>query len=238
MVGFGMILGAAPVLLFSRGSAKTTITGASAAAAWIPLVTGAAMVFIGTLSKVLTTALLGHSMDPLSRHVIAGRKTAIRKGDFVVFHLGARPHKGVDAFFKWMGDAFEEICDELEAHPEYGCLGSEQFFGVTGGLLVQYWASLDALNAYARNKSNTHASPWAKLMKKGRESSDYGFYHEAFEVKDGKYDAIYVNCPPMLLGNCLGVELASCDGQYSSAAGRAGKTDGSDYPTDLGNPDY
>lgn len=196
-----------------------------------------AMMVGGTFVRAILSRM-GLYTDPITKQVVRGRKTALVKGDFVVFHLGSRANRHVDGFYKWMGDAFEEMGRELEDNPDSGCLGSETYVGVTGTLLVQYWKSLDHLNAWARSSTNSHSGPWAKLMKMGRESADYGFWHEAFEVKAGKYDAIYVNCPPMLLGNCRNVELEQASGKMSSAAGRAGKSDGTDYPTHIGKPDY
>lgn len=190
----------------------------------------------GTVVTAILTRL-GLYTAPLARKVERGRKMARIKGDFVVFHIGACPNRAIDGFLKWMGDAMEEMLEELEEHPELGCLGGETFVGTTGALVIQYWRSIDQLNAYARNKNNKHASAWTKLMKKGRETADYGFWHETFEVKSGQYESIYVNCPPMLLGNCRETELVQLAGKYNSAAGRAGK-DGNDYPEHLGKPDY
>lgn len=171
--------------------------------------------------------------DPLTKLVVPGRKTVDIKGDFVVFHIGARAHKKLDQFFREMGDAFREMLQELEENPSLGCLGSEQFVGVTGFFIVQYWRSLDQLNAYARSSTNRHASAWAKVMRVVRKSNDYGIWHETFEVKEGNYECIFGACPPMMLGNCHQTSLIDCKGRNKSAAGRAGKTDGSDYPEEL-----
>lgn len=191
----------------------------------------------GTVATAIASRL-GLYTDSLTKSVVRGRKMAKIDGDFVVFHIGARPNRHIDGFMKWMGDAMGEMLKELEHCPELGCLGGESFVGPTGTLLVQYWRSLEELNAYARNSTNKHSSPWAKLMKKGRESPDYGFWHESFLVKDGNYESIYVNCPPLMLGNCHAADLVQIEGANTSAAGRAGKSDGSDYPEHLGKPDY
>ena len=76
-------------------------------------------------------------------------------------------------------------------------------------------------------------------MKAGRESTKYTFWHESFEVKNGNYEAIFVNSPPMFLGNCHGSKIVPATGNMKSAAGRAGKTDGSDYDEKtFGKADY
>ena len=105
-------------------------------------------------------------------------------------------------------------------------------------MTVQYWKSLEHLTAYARNMNGQHASPWAKLMKMGRECPDYGFWHEAFIVRGGEYETIFVNCPPMMLGNCHETKLVQLEGKNNSVAGRAGRSDGNDYATEIGQPDY
>jgi hypothetical protein len=225
MVGAGLVLGAAPGIPFGWIS-------------WIPFLIGATMVVVGTLARVLLTALTGKSSDPLTRLVVRGRKTAVIEGDFVVFHIGARPNKQLDQFYKWMGEATDAMLKEQEENPDIGCLGTEMYFGRKGGILIQYWRSTDHLNKFARSRTNSHAGPWAKLMAKARENADYGFWHEAFEVKAGKYDTVYINCPPMLLGNCRSVNLVQAEGKMQSGAGRLGKTDGSDYPSEIGKPDY
>jgi hypothetical protein len=184
---------------------------------------------------------LGRNTDPLTARVVPGRKTAHLKGDFVVFHIGGRANVGIDGNFKWMGDAMEAMQKELEENSEeLGCLGTENYMGThgQGTLSVQYWKSLDHLNAYARSSAGKHTGAWAKLMKMGRNGADYGFWHEAFQVRNGEYDTIYVNCPPLLLGNAKGAKLGQCKGRMKSAAGRAGKTDGSDYAKEFGTPDY
>jgi hypothetical protein len=45
-------------------------------------------------------------------------------------------------------------------------------------------------------------------------------------VHRGEADAIYINMPPMGLGNCIGAELVKADGHRASARGRMGETKG------------
>lgn len=107
-----------------------------------------------------------------------------------------------------------QILRELQSLPkETGCLGikltseffilpfflfnsegSEVYYGADGigSLIVQYWRSLDHLNAYARSQSNKHYGPWKELYAIGKKSTNLGFWHEAFEVKAGKYECVYV----------------------------------------------
>ena len=119
-------------------------------------------------------------------------------------------------------------------------MGGEYFQGAAnqGPLCIQYWRTPEDLNRYARSRINQHAGPWANLMKKGRETTAYGFYHEMFLVKGGQYECIYINCPAMLLGNCHDTTLVPATGKNSTAAERAGRQEMTDYPKDIGDPDY
>jgi hypothetical protein len=178
---------------------------------------------IGSTLLKNVLARLNLYKDPLTKLVLPGRKHAEIEGDYVVFLIGARANKVVDGYFKWVGDAFKEMIDELESDPSLGYLGSESFVGDTGTLSVQYWKTAKELNAWASG-SMKHSLPWKNLMKKGRECSDYGFWHETHEVKAGRYETVYVNMPQMMLGNCKNVKLADIvsSHRYNTAAGRMG----------------
>lgn len=193
--------------------------------------------YVKTTNEQVLCIVQAETVDPITKLVVPGRKTPRIEGDFVVFLIGSRPNRAIDKFYKFMGDAMSSIMKELEEHPD--CLGTEgSFVGSAGTLMVPYWKSQEALNEYARSASNHHAHPWAKVMAMGRECPDYAFWHETFLVKDGNYEAIYVNSAPIMLGNCKGVTLEDCKGRMATAAGRTGKTDGSDYPKELGEPNY
>lgn len=128
-------------------------------------------------------------------------------GSFVVFLIGARPNRNIDSFFKFMGDSMEAMITELEDNDTLGYIGSESFVGTTGTLIVQWWKDVESLNAWASSTMRSHHGPWAKLAKMGMKSTDYGFWHETYKVEARNYESIYVNCPPMMFGNCKGVKL-------------------------------
>jgi hypothetical protein len=158
-----------------------------------------------------------------------GRRAARTKKDFVVFLIGIRPN------FPWKlspnlldaGKAMEEIQKELKGKPEIGCLGSESFVGShthsSTLLLVQYWESADHLEKYAQSSSNSHYGPWKKLMILGKKSPELGFWHETFVVRNGDYEAIYVNCPLFGLANARGVSTEAAARGLSTMRGRLGK---------------
>jgi len=168
-------------------------------------------------------AYMGLYTDPLSQLVLKGRYEAKmmsqkngkietpdnnnEEDSFVVFLIGARPHRNVDGFFKWMGDAMETMIRELEDNETLGYIGAEIFAGTTGFMTVQWWKDVESLNTWASSNMRSHKGPWAKLAKMGAKSADYGFWHETYKVNAGNYESIYVNCPPMMFGNCKGVTL-------------------------------
>lgn len=218
LVGTGVIVGAAL-------SKLDDVPG------YAPLALGVAMV-----APTIAMFLLRRSglfKDALEKRIVPGRKHAVIKGDFVVFHIGARANHKIDGFLNWMGQAMNKMQQELEENPQLGCLGIENYVGPTGTISVQYWRSQEQLNAWSRSATASHKSPWLKLAKTGFKSTNYAFWHETFLVKDGEYETIYVNCPPMLLGNARGVHLVDASGKRRTAAGRSGKSDGKDIPEDI-----
>jgi Domain of unknown function (DUF4188) len=125
-----------------------------------------------------------------------GRWTSRIDGDFVVFLLGAEVHEPEQA-----GQATEllmamvDMLAELEQDPTKGLLGYQVFGGV-GGVIVQYWRSFEALEAYAKNPAAKHAPVWRAWNKLAAgERSSAGIWHETFQVSAGSYEAIYENMP-------------------------------------------
>ena len=57
-------------------------------------------------------------------------------------------------------------------------------------------------------------------------SDHIGFWHESFKVHAGEYEAIYINCPQILLGKAG--TLVKAEGKRNTARGRLGITDGMD----------
>lgn len=81
-----------------------------------------------------------------------GRWTAEIDGDFVVFLIGAAVYDSVAApdatrLLMTMG----QMLEELVADPSKGLLGFTTHGEGVKSVIVQYWRSFDALEAYARN---------------------------------------------------------------------------------------
>lgn len=88
-----------------------------------------------------------------------------------------------------------DMLAELEGDPTKGLLGYQVFGGV-GGVIVQYWRSFEALEAYARNPSAKHAPVWRAWNKLAEgERAAGGIWHETFQVSAGRYEAVYQNMP-------------------------------------------
>jgi hypothetical protein len=126
-----------------------------------------------------------------------GRWTAQLDGDFVVFLIGAAVHDPgaagpAGALLMQMVD----MLAELEQDPSAGLLGY-QVFGDTGGVIVQYWRSFEALEDYARNPGARHAPVWRawNTLAEG-DLAAAGIWHETFKVPAGAYEAVYANMPP------------------------------------------
>jgi hypothetical protein len=129
-----------------------------------------------------------------------GRWTAELDGDFVVFLIGAAVHDPeAESEAPALLTAMVGMLEELAADPSYGLLGFTGFGGPgEGGVIVQYWRSFDALEAYARNPRAEHAPIWRAWNRLAtQERGAAGIWHETFRVRAGEYEAIYQNMPVM-----------------------------------------
>ena len=150
--------------------------------------------------------------------VIKDRMCAQVDGEAVVFLIGLRFNK-LWKIHKWLPVvmAMPKMLGELEQKPDLGLLGYHQWFGRTV-ILVQYWRSVEQLNAYAKNRDSAHLPAWRAFNRAVGKSGDVGVWHETYHVKEGTYEAIYVNMPPFGLGKATKSVPAS--GRKESAAGR------------------
>ncbi len=131
--------------------------------------------------------------------VQSGRWTADLDGDFVVFLIGAMVHDpAVATEASGLLMAMANMLDELEGNPSQGLLGYTRHGEAGSGVLVQYWRSFEALEAYSRNPGARHAPVWRAWNRLAAEDrSAAGIWHETFKVNAGSYEAIYQNMPVM-----------------------------------------
>lgn len=160
--------------------------------------------------------------------VVPRRMSAKLDGDFVVFLIGARLNQWWRLReFKWVGDAMRAMLAELEKRPESGFLGYESWLSLRP-VLIQYWRSPEHLMAYARSKSEQHYPAWVRFNRELSKHASVGIWHETYMVPAGRYECVYNNMPPFGLGR-VGTPVEA-SGQHTTAAGRLGRSDGSDAP--------
>jgi hypothetical protein len=150
--------------------------------------------------------------------VIPQRMTAALDGEVVVFLIGMR----INHFWKvhkwWpVAMAMPRMVRELLAKPELGFLHAESWFGRTT-IMVQYWKSFEALEAYAKNRDGEHLPAWAAFNRNVASNGDVGIWHETFVVRPGSHETFYNNMPPF--GLARATRAVPISGRRESAAGR------------------
>lgn len=148
--------------------------------------------------------------------ILQERLSAEIDGEFVVFLIGMRVNKfwNIPAWLP-VFLAMPRMLRELQAHPELGLLGG-QFHGQT---LIQYWRSVEHLNAYAANRDHTHLPAWRAFNQMARKSvGAVGIWHETYHVKPGQYETVYFNMPVFGLGRAG--TLVPASGHRQTAKGR------------------
>jgi hypothetical protein len=151
------------------------------------------------------------------------RHTAKIEGDFVVFLIGARvvkPWRLITAFK--VARAMMRMVKELEANPQLGYLGQEQWPGRTG-IQVQYWRSRKHLMDYAQARDSTHLPAWRHFNQVVAKTNAVGIWHETYLVRAGEYECIYGNMP--LFGLAKAAQRVAVEGKLDTAAGRLGLSD-------------
>ncbi|KAL1841769.1 hypothetical protein VTJ49DRAFT_6607 [Mycothermus thermophilus] len=137
----------------------------------------------------------------------------------VVFHIGVRFHHPLSAagtpHARELG-AYFQACHTtlLSEAKKYGCLGGSTYRSEGADnnnvfLSVYYFRDLEGLERFAREKEGVHMKAWKwyeSLAKDGggdvmdSPARHFGIFHETFCVPAGKWETLYVNMPPTLLG--------------------------------------
>ena len=140
---------------------------------------------------------------PYSADIIRTKYTARFDGDFVVFLIGARPNTA-NPFNKCtaeVGKAFQSMVEELENDATLGYLGGDSYIGMntrkSANFMVQYWRSYEALQKWTHTRMGVHMKVVEKYMKEDRIAGINGIWHETYKIRDGEYETIYANMPPM-----------------------------------------
>ena len=123
------------------------------------------------------------------------RMTANFEGDFVVFIIGMRINR-FWKFHKWIpvAKAMPKMLKELSQKPESGFLGFQNFGGIPP-VMIQYWKSFEALEAYAKDRDGFHYPAWKAFNTRIKSNGDVGIWHETYKVSSGAYECVYNNMP-------------------------------------------
>lgn len=130
-------------------------------------------------------------------NVVAGRMSADIEGDFVVFLIGMRfnrPWHLIKSLFAFT--AMPKMLTHLRNHPEAGLLHAMLCFGPDGPMVIQYWRSMEQLEAFARDARAPHHPAWKTWNRLvGYQKPYVGIWHESYQVKAGSYECLYGNMP-------------------------------------------
>lgn len=132
-------------------------------------------------------------------NVQAGRYTANFPNDFVVFFIGMRINHvwRVNEWVPVMRAAFA-MTKELKDLPDTPLLESRTMLSVTDWrmpMFIQYWRSLEDLEAWANSKHRTHRPAQQEFFRRTAYNGHVGVWHETFGVQAGQFEAIYANMP-------------------------------------------
>jgi len=156
--------------------------------------------------------------------IIQKRMTADMDEEFVVFLIGMRVNKPWK-IHRWLpvAMAMGRMLNELMAQDNSDLLHAESWGGRTT-IMVQYWRSFEALEAYAKNPDQNHLPAWGKFNKLISSNGDVGIWHETYSIKPGNFEVVYNNMPAFGLGKAT--QLAPASGRRKSARDRMSVTTG------------
>jgi Domain of unknown function (DUF4188) len=150
-----------------------------------------------------------------------GYVTAELEGDFVVFLIGMRVNKWWK-LHKWLpvAAAMGPMLRELMQHRDLGLLHFSTWLGPRGPMVVQYWRSVEQLEAFAKDPGLTHRPAWKRWNKTVGHSGDVGIWHESYVVRDGTFEVLYGNMPTFGLA-AAGAPVPLTRGTRTATARRA-----------------
>jgi hypothetical protein len=175
---------------------------------------------------------------PDSQHDTAGpierKVTADRSEEFVVFHIGVRINT-LWKLHRWLPIVLiaPRIVREPVSDSEPGLLESRTVVGpgIRNLGFVQYWDSVDALRDYARDSDRLHGPAWQEFSEDGtKDDAAVGIWHETYVIDPDEYETVYNNMPPHGLAARNGTDIVPASDRRTTAAGRLGRTDGTDTP--------
>lgn len=149
------------------------------------------------------------------------RLTVIPDETFVVFLIGMRVNRWWLVPVWWgVAMAMQRMLRQLAADPDMGLLHEESWLGRTT-ISVQYWRSLDHLQAYAHARDKAHAAVWKQWARSWGLGGAVGIWHETYVIEPGRTENVYVHMPPFGLGAAGGLVPATDD--LATATQRMGR---------------
>ena len=142
------------------------------------------------------------------RAIVRDRTTAPTDGKpFVVFLIGMRVNR-LWAFPKWfwVASAMPPMIKELYQHPELGFIAGEFLVNWRGVTSLQYWRSVEELQAYAGARNREHFPAWTEFYRRIGRDGSVGIWHETYRIDPGAVETIYVNMPAWGLSRAFGRE--------------------------------
>ena len=111
---------------------------------------------------------------------------------------------------------------ELYKNPELGFLSARTEMAGRTITVIQYWKSLEALEAYASNSEQKKRPAWTSFYKRStRGTGAVGIFHETYVVRPGEVESLYVDMPADFgLGGAVGA--TAINAQKETARERKG----------------
>ncbi|MEU4288308.1 DUF4188 domain-containing protein [Kribbella sp. NPDC026596] len=149
--------------------------------------------------------------------VLEGRQTAAYDGDLVVFLIGFRVNS-VRKVREWLpvANAMGPMLRQLSKDPASGLLGFRTLPTWRGVTMIQYWESIEKLQAFANDDDRTHRPAWVDYFRKSYKGGAVGIWHETYVVPAGSVETIYGNMPLFGLGKVAGVEPVNKRGETAA----------------------
>jgi hypothetical protein len=128
--------------------------------------------------------------------VFPGRFTAEVSGPFVVFAIGMRLNR-LYAIHKWFKPAIDtfRMVRLLGRKPPKGYLGGQLVYYWRGIGMLQYWKTFGHLEEFAKDRSLPHADAWGNLLRQTQTDQTFGYWHETYQIEEGRYECIYGSMP-------------------------------------------
>ncbi|HWD78912.1 MAG TPA: DUF4188 domain-containing protein [Kribbella sp.] len=138
--------------------------------------------------------------------VVEGRHSAAYDGELVVFLIGMRVNS-VLKVREWLPvvRAMGPMLRELSKDKDSGLLGFRTLPTWRGVTLVQYWESVEKLQAFANDTGRKHRPAWVEYFRNSYKGGAAGIWHETYVVPAGNTETIYGNMPLLGLGRVQGV---------------------------------